>query len=86
MFYRTNVDYLPEDVFKPYLNNSKNLIINKYENTPYYSTIDCTNCRNYWLVKDQKFEKQVTHTRCQGDQVKSLFDQDVKTKLSQKCK
>ena len=53
--------------------------------TPAY--IDCDNCKNYWLIKEKK-QNQFKYAYCKGyDQTKlKLFDQETKTKLSQKCK
>ena len=68
-------------MFKPALNNSLNLI---YFNS-IRSKIDCDDCRNYWLIKENK-QNQVTKAHCKANDNLTLFGQETKTKLSQKCK
>ena len=47
--------------------------------------IDCEDCKNYWLIKGNK-QQHVLNAYCMGNHNKTLFDQEIKTKLSQKCK
>lgn len=49
-----------------------------------YSTIDCNDCRNYWITKVKGYKYYITGTHCQGDVNRPLFHDDVKTKLSKK--
>ena len=87
-FMQTNVNYLAESVFKPVLNNSLNSIdfYFSYETSKgnYNSLIDCDDCRNYWLIKENKQNQVKAH--CKANNTLTLFDQKIKTKLSQKCK
>ena len=87
-FMQTNVSYLAESVFKPVLNNSLNSINffnHKISNGKYNSKIDCDDCRNYWLIKENK-QNQVKEAHCKDNDKLTLFDQEIKTKFSQKCK
>ena len=79
-FMGAKINYLAEGVFKTVLSN-KNGRINLSSN----SDLDCSDCRNYWLVKDYN-QTQVQYTRCNGISNSSLFYEQTKTKLSQKCK
>ena len=45
------------------------------------SKLDCSDYRNYWLIKENK-EKQVTYANCKDGNRKTLFHSDIKTKLS----
>ena len=49
------------------------------------STIDCSDCKNHWLIKEEK-EIQVLNALCKEDQEKTLFHQEIKQKLNSKCK
>ena len=87
-FALTNISYLAESVFKSVLNNSLNFVnfyVEDVDNTTYYSKIDCDDCRNYWLIKENK-ENQVKEAHCKDNVTLALFDEETKTKLSQKCK
>ena len=77
----SNISYFNEEVFKPVLNDTQNLIAF----SEIGSFIDCKNCKNYWLIKEEK-GKQVINSFCKHDKSKTLFRQEIKTKLTQKCK
>ena len=82
--WNTNINYLNEEAFKTILDNP-NGSINLYKvDGRSNSTIDCSDCRNYWLIKQNR-EKQVFNANCNLLN-HTLFDQEIKTKLSQKCK
>ena len=78
-FESMNVTSLPEGAFKSFLDDYKSVAFTGN------STIDCDDCKNYWLIKERK-ERSIMNAHCKGDQKKTLFDVDTKTKLSQKCK
>lgn len=75
-----NISHLDEAAFNQYLNVT-NYSIALFGD----STIDCDDCKNYWLVKQGK-EKQVKFAHCKSNLQKTLFDDDIQTKLRQKCK
>ena len=75
-FRRTNINYLAEGVFKKVLQSNQILF--------QYSGIDCSDCRNYWLIKNNKAQQIDAH--CHGQLKKVLFDQEIQSKLKQKCK
>ena len=79
----TNVNYFAESVFKQVLNNSLNSIDIFWDEFDFL--IDCDDCRNYWLIKENK-QNQVKYAHCIANNTLTLFDQETKTKLSQKCK
>ena len=76
------LDYLPEGSFKSILEqNKKNRIEIK---RIIRSIFDCSDCKNYWLIRDGK-KDQVTNPECSFNLSKFLFDDDVVTKLKAKC-
>ena len=80
-----NINNLPQEVFESYLNGTK---LNIESNSVAFtggSTIDCDDCKNYWLVKQDR-EDQIFDATCKGDNKLTLFDVEIETKLSQKCK
>ena len=80
-----NINSLPQEVFKSYLNGTKfNIEPNSVAFTG-GSTIDCDDCKNYWLIK-QNHEDQIFDATCKRDNKLTLFDVEIKTKLNQKCK
>ena len=50
------------------------------------SLIDCSDCRNYWLIKNSSTIFQINGGYCRDDHGKILFSEDVKTRFNQKCK
>lgn len=83
---QSNISYLSSGAFKTVLNDPKGVINFFNDDVPQFnSKLDCSDCRNYWLIKENK-EKQVTYANCKGENRKTLFHSDIKTKLSQKCK
>ena len=87
VFDSTGINYLNESAFKSVLNNESNYIIFKSVDIDSFpkARIDCEDCKNYWLIKNGK-EKQVIKAFCMHDPKMTLFDQNIKTKLNQKCK
>ena len=83
-FLSTNINHLPEGVFKSILDYENNLI-DFSKKSIFNSKIDCEDCKNYWLIKEKK-ENQVFNAYCKGDITKTLFDKQIQDKLSQKCK
>ena len=82
IFSQSNINYLNEKVFKPFLNDRN------YDHTikfDFYSVIDCEDCRNFWLIKENK-QTKVENPHCKGQYESLLFDEDVKANLTLKCK
>ena len=79
----TKLNYLPEGSFKSILDQNKQNRIYIYDEK-YKTTIDCEDCRNYWLIRDGK-KDQLTHPVCSFDLSKFLFDDDVVIKMKAKC-
>ena len=83
-FFDTDIDYIPEAAFKPVLEkNPKNKV---YLSNGWYVEcyLDCTNCGNFWLVRDNKHDQFSAY--CKGQMSKTLFDEDIKLKLFAYCK
>ena len=75
--YENDVDFLPESLFKPFLDDKNNAI------SFTISTIDCSNCCNQWMIRDNKTD-QVKNAICNNNATLTLFSNQVKDKLS-KC-
>ena len=84
-FLDSDINYLSEGAFKTVLNNNLGSIDLYTNETQRNSELDCSDCRNYWLIKENK-QEQVNHANCKDEGHKKLFDDDIKSKLSQKCK
>lgn len=87
LFLKTDINFLNEGAFKSVLNNQSNLIVNNYEHDydSSQSKIDCNDCRNFWLVKEEK-ENQIQNAFCKNYYNMTLFDEEITTKFSQLCK
>ena len=87
LFQRSNISYLNESPFKSLLNrNVNNQIKFSYSLIGNHTLgIDCSDCRNIWLVKEKR-QKQVLHAHCKHNSTQTLFDDEIQTKLTQKCK
>ena len=74
--YDVNLSHLDQSVFKSFFNeNNQNKVY--LENDPYNgSYIDCEDCRNQRLSKDH------IYAYCKQNNGKSLFDQDIQSKLN----
>ena len=82
-FLSTNINHLSEEVFKSVLDYENNLIDFSKESI-FNSKIDCEDCKNLWLIKQNK-ESQVKHARCKSNPDKKLFDEEVKSDLKNNC-
>lgn len=57
--------YLNESVFKPFLeSNPENRIHIKNSLSFVENSIDCNDCKNYWIKKDPKFLGKIDLTHC----------------------
>ena len=73
-------------MFKPALDNDDTIYIRDFAFT------DCNDCRNYWLVREDR-KSEFTNglfLKCKGGKISanasSLFDDEIQTKLTQRCK
>ena len=85
-FEMPKLDYIPESSFKTILDQNKNNTIKIFD-VVYKTLIDCEDCRNYWLIKDNR-KTQIKHAICLNSNrnfTKTLFDDDVVSKLKTKC-
>ena len=82
-FLGTNINHLPEEIFKSVLDYENNLIDFSKESI-FNSKIDCEDCKNYWLIKEKK-ENQIFNAYCKRHIKKTLFDKEIQDKLYQKC-
>ena len=71
---------IPEAVFGFILNDTNNNII--FKNFP--SSIDCTNCSNYWMIRDGK-DNQISNAICKNSIQNTLFNKQTKSNLKTKC-
>ena len=84
-FRSTNINHLPERVFKSVLVNKYNVIHFTFTLQDFISTIDCDDCKNLWLIKEEK-GNQIINAHCKDDYSKMLFDKEIQDKLTKKCK
>lgn len=80
-FNSVKISNLPEEAFKSFLENGNSIHLSN----GFYGLINCEDCKNYWLI-EQKKDDQVYNVHCYHDVRKTLFDEETKSKLSQKCK
>ena len=87
VFSSTNVTFIPESSFKTVLNNNQSVIeiINSHSDFYVNSYINCSDCRNQWLIKQNK-QKQVKSGFCLENHNQTLFDNEIKHKLTILCK
>ena len=78
------VESLPEKAFKSVLDNKNNTIVFIASNYNYRASIDCTNCSNYWLIRDGK-DNQISNAYCQNNMKTTLFSPEIKSKLKTNC-
>jgi hypothetical protein len=71
-FWGNNITYLDENVFSPFFQlNSYNSILLKD------APLNCSDCRNYWIIKDKlKLKNKLTQAKCGGNG-KSIFDDTI---------
>lgn len=73
------ISHFPESTFKSVLDNPLNKIY------IYAAHIDCSDCRNYWLIRDRK-ENQIQYVvYCLNTNGLDLFSDQVKYDLTYKC-
>ena len=85
-FAQTNMTYLSESVFGSMLsqfNNQSRISFDWVGDEK--SFIDCSDCRNHWLIKQQR-DKQVHFPFCQHDPELLLFSDEIQQDLNKKCK
>ena len=87
MFSSTNITFIPESSFKTVLNNNQSFIeiINSHSDFYVNSYINCSDCRNQWLIKQNK-QNQVKSAFCLENHNQTLFDDEIKHKLTILCK
>ncbi len=57
-----DITYLDERIFQQFMNkNDKNKIL--------LNTIDCNDCRSFWLIKNQKYSSQITDLKCSNSKL-----------------
>ena len=68
IFRNSNIDFIPESSFKKVLklNSSMILFDNQFNGNKIKSYIDCEDCRNYWLIRDNK-QDQIKFSICKGN-------------------
>lgn len=87
IFNSTNMNYLTESVFKPVLDNKNYLnTIEFVQDSHGTSTLDCSDCKNYWLILDKNIKKDQVKTHCKENPKQTLFDKEIIQKLKGKCK
>lgn len=72
------ITYLPETVLKSFLNHSNNTII--FDN----SSVNCSDCRNLWLFKENPHENQydqLKNVECTDERDPKLFNENSKLTL-----
>lgn len=74
------LNFIPENAFKSVIDNKNNIVL-------FESTINCTNCLNYWIIRDGR-DNQVKNAYCTSDSSKqtNLFSSKIKSNLKSKCK
>ena len=77
-FMNMHIFQLSEKTFKSVLDNKNNIVLID-------STINCTNCQNYWMIRDCR-DKQVINAYCDWLHKNKLFSPKIKSGLKIKCK
>lgn len=72
----SDLTYIPESSFKSILDNQNSINVSLY--------IDCFQCKNYWLVRDER-KKQVEGANCQHDQSITLFHHEIEYFFKEYC-
>ena len=72
----SDVTYIPESSFKSILDNQNSIEVSLY--------IDCYQCKNYWLVRDER-KKQVSGANCQLDKSINLFHHEIEYFFKEYC-
>ena len=77
--FSSNVTFIPETAFKSFLNDNNNKI-----QFFFYSFINCSDCRNQWLIRDKK-DGQVFYAKCMHNQSLTLFSSEIKSHFNSYC-
>ena len=81
--FETSINYIPESSFKSLLDNP----LNKFGYNAFTDpVIDCDDCRNLWLIKQNKQKQMIIFPRCKKDLSTYFFSGEIKNKLNNKCK
>lgn len=82
---KASINYFDQKVFEPFFDNcEENSVV--FQFTPIGSShVDCEDCRNYWLIKQNR-TSQVKEPICRRGFPNSLFDKSTRTNLEKKCK
>ena len=76
--FSSNVTFIPETAFKSFLNHIDNNIhfSNRF--------INCSDCRNQWLIRDRK-DEQVSFAKCMHNENLTLFSSQIRSHLNSNC-
>ena len=79
-FMNMKIYQLNEQTFKSILDNKNNIVFIE-------SAINCTNCLNYWMIRDGR-DKQVINAYCikNWSRTETLFSSKIKSDLKTRCK
>ena len=83
-FDSTDIDYLPEEAFHSVFSKQNNNAIRFYTSTK-QTGIDCTDCRNKWMVISKTVKNDQITANCRHDHNKYLFEPDIIDQLKAKC-
>ena len=83
-FRSVHLGYLEESIFKSVLDANKLNTIKFTTESQETSYIDCSDCRNQWLIRDKRRDQ--IEAVCKDDINKILFDDEIAQKLKTKCK
>ena len=78
------IQVLSESIFKSVLDANKLNTIKFTTESQGTSYIDCSDCRNQWLIRDKRRDQ--FEAVCKDDISKILFDDEIAEKLKTKCK
>ena len=82
---KANINYFDQKVFEPFFNDREENSVVFERSVLGYSYVDCEDCRNYWLIKQNR-TSQVEGAICRRGFSNSLFDKSTRANLEQKCK
>ena len=81
---KSSINYFDQKVFEPFFNDRKENSVVFGRSSIDYSYVDCEDCRNYWLIKQNR-TSQVEGAICRRGFSHSLFDLSTRTNLEKKC-
>lgn len=82
--FRETIQFIPESSFKSILDENQQNYIEMFNERLIQAYIDCEQCKNHWLIRDNKTD-QIKNAFCIHNHKKTLFNDDVKSKLKTKC-